>query len=1042
MAEYIPPIENLPTFDTLLFRSANDSISIAEGDTRYLRFPVSQGSETISGNLTITGEGLCSTVPTTNNSLANKLYVDSAVVGGSILGLNNTFTGINTFTNTTIANQIEGATNTDIVVEGKGTGDVILKTGTTNRITCADNGAITIAGSSGQPMSITTTGNMTLDSASNTNINIGNGQTSGVINIGVNSSSNRTGAINLGSGVGAGAVNTALNWGTSSNQGQLSFQGGSFTLTSTGNYTQRSGNSFDTTIDSTKGSGNTYIANGNSQTGNIQIGTGTGIKTMSLGGTSTTLNLVGTAITATLMSITNAVSAASASITGLMSAGSISTAGTLSAGASTLTSVITNELDGTAVGTAVSIYDEGTRNGAITLGTGATGKTITIGESSASTVNLRGSTIDANKLNVSGTLTAGTFAPTSLTTNTIQGTAVGTAVSLYDEASRTGTVSIATGTGTRLMNIGGDSSSTNIFGSTCDFGGGTTTTAVNIANNGFFAGTVNIAAAGTLTKTINIGTTTGTTLNLIGTAINATLMSITNAVSAASASITGLMSAGSISTAGTLSAGASTLTSVITDTQTGSAVGTAVSLYNEATRSGRIELGAGATDTRDIFIGTSAVVSGTETRLRGANVDIRCNDAMNISSGNIMNITAVNPLTIQTGNTQNISIGSNMTNTAAFQLGGTAGGSATYTIASGNSQTGTISIGSGTGTKTMTVGGTGTTLNLKGSSVALGGDVSSGNIDIGGALTTGNLTLGSGAGQVNISTNAINSCTVAICNNTSVNNNSICTIGKNSALRINNDTGDVNLSTAEVNAGGLTICTDATSTRTINIGRGNAISIANSATPTTTLTGSVRINDGGSASSQIGNNSAIPVNIIGDVKINAPSNTQSTSIGNLTGTISMLGDITLTQTTYPSTATTQIGYTITKTFATTVLGDTTGTFTVVGTGQALGTVKGVYLITCGFELTNSGSDTVNNKALCLSLSSGSGTPVNANGAWEYFEEINDSMGSAGTRYIGTLCGVYIKTVATAETLYLNGYANTSGSQTISATGNCSITRIA
>jgi hypothetical protein len=149
----------------------------------------------------------------------------------------------------------------------------------------------------------------------------------------------------------------------------------------------------------------------------------------------------------------------------------------------------------------------------------------------------------------------------------------------------------------------------------------------------------------------------------------------------------------------------------------------------------------------------------------------------------------------------------------------------------------------------------------------------------------------------------------------------------------------------------------------------------------------------------------------------------------------------INQSSYTSMSSTQIGYTIQKTFATTVLGDTTGTFTPVGTGQALGTNKGVYLITCGFELTNSGSDTVNNKALCLSLSSASGVPVNAYGAWEYYEEINDSMGSAGTRYIGTLCGVYTKTTTSAQTLYLNGFANTSGSQTISARGDCSITRI-
>lgn len=156
---------------------------------------------------------------------------------------------------------------------------------------------------------------------------------------------------------------------------------------------------------------------------------------------------------------------------------------------------------------------------------------------------------------------------------------------------------------------------------------------------------------------------------------------------------------------------------------------------------------------------------------------------------------------------------------------------------------------------------------------------------------------------------------------------------------------------------------------------------------------------------------------------------------------SFLNDTNINQATYPSTGTTQIGYTIQKTFATTVLSDTTGTFSVVGTGQAIGTNKGVYLITCGFELTNSGSDTMNNKAMVLSLTSGSGTPVNAFGAWEYYDEINDSMGAGGTRYIGTLCGVYIKTTTSAQTLYLNGYANTSGSQTISATGNCSITRI-
>jgi hypothetical protein len=155
----------------------------------------------------------------------------------------------------------------------------------------------------------------------------------------------------------------------------------------------------------------------------------------------------------------------------------------------------------------------------------------------------------------------------------------------------------------------------------------------------------------------------------------------------------------------------------------------------------------------------------------------------------------------------------------------------------------------------------------------------------------------------------------------------------------------------------------------------------------------------------------------------------------------MVGNMTLNQSTYPSSSSTQIGYTIQKSFISTVLSDVTGTYSQVGTGQALGTDKGVYLITCGFELTNSGSDTLNNRALVLSLASASGTAVNAFGAWEYYDEINDSMGGAGTRFIGTLCGVYTKTTTSAETLYLNGFANTSGSQTISAIGTCSITRI-
>jgi hypothetical protein len=150
----------------------------------------------------------------------------------------------------------------------------------------------------------------------------------------------------------------------------------------------------------------------------------------------------------------------------------------------------------------------------------------------------------------------------------------------------------------------------------------------------------------------------------------------------------------------------------------------------------------------------------------------------------------------------------------------------------------------------------------------------------------------------------------------------------------------------------------------------------------------------------------------------------------------------INQSTYPSTSSTQLGYTITKTFGPANISDTTGTFSNIGS-QALGTDTGVYLITCGFTLTASANDTLNDKAMILSITSGtSSVPVNSFGAWEYFDEINDSMGGGGgKRYSGTLCGTYIKTTTSAVTLYLNGYGNTTGGATISCTGRCSITRI-
>jgi len=361
--------------------------------------------------------------------------------------------------------------------------------------------------------------------------------------------------------------------------------------------------------------------------------------------------------------------------------------------------------------------------------------------------------------------------------------------------------------------------------------------------------------------------------------------------------------------------------------------------------------------------------------------------------------------------------------------------SGTCNIATFATRTGSINVGTGTSAKTMTIGGTATTTNIN-------------------SLTT----------TINTSTTSGNGITHS--STTTAGDDMRLTATGGYLARLGEGSSSAGLTLLGIDAGtsiikattsALEIRADAGLTFTGTIGSNNTFSGTNTLTGVTQFNNNLRV----ASTSTIRLGTALTGTLIGQTftnevtaqNINASdkfifrtsTNTDIISFADsgilVSSATSFLNDTNINQATYPSTGTTQIGYTIQKTFATTVLSDTTGTFSVVGSGQAIGTNKGVYLITCGFELTNSGSDTMTNKAIVLSLTSGSGTPVNAFGAWEYYDEINDSMGAGGTRYIGTLCGVYIKTTTSAQSLFLNGYSNTSGSATISCSGTCSITRI-
>jgi hypothetical protein len=192
-----------------------------------------------------------------------------------------------------------------------------------------------------------------------------------------------------------------------------------------------------------------------------------------------------------------------ATVVGALTVGGTSTLSTTNVSGQmtmgTANQIKTNLQEGTTASTSVLLYSENARNGSINLGTGTTGKIITIGESTASTVNLRGSTIDANKMNVSGTLTAGTFNPSSISCDTFTTTTTGTTASLFGEATRGGNINIGIGTNrTGTINIGNG-------------GGGSATGGVSIQTNG--TGTVTIGNSGSTTALVG-----SVDINITGTA--------------------------------------------------------------------------------------------------------------------------------------------------------------------------------------------------------------------------------------------------------------------------------------------------------------------------------------------------------------------------------------------------------------------------------------------------------------------------------------------------------------------------------------------
>lgn len=184
------------------------------------------------------------------------------------------------------------------------------------------------------------------------------------------------------------------------------------------------------------------------------------------------------------------------------------------------------------------------RTGAINIGTGTGTKNITIGNATGTTVALAGSTITASLMSIAGTLSAGASTLTSVITNTLTSSAPSGSALLFNNIT-TGNVNIATAATGGIVFIGNGTPSTPNTNSVQILSGASGTGELWLGYGG--ARTIRI---GGTNSTIEVGDTTTSTLSLRGSTINATRMAITNA----------------------LSAGASTLTSVASNTYTGTSM--------------------------------------------------------------------------------------------------------------------------------------------------------------------------------------------------------------------------------------------------------------------------------------------------------------------------------------------------------------------------------------------------------------------------------------------------------------------------------------
>jgi hypothetical protein len=383
MATYPPPTETLPTFNSTVFTSPlTDGLTIAEADGRYLKFPSSQGGETINGDLVVSGITTLDGATFTNNN--PEYRIEYPVNSGRIDFFTNTAGGVLTrgckidstgvHTNGKFDTINETGGTLDIGVNNDRTAPINIGTGTSTakniNIGAAGIGVCNINSYNVNIRPVASGGDLFLgDNMTGGNLRIG-GSVGGTTTIEVGNGSSQSGAIQIGTGASVKPITIGNNTG-----GTTTITGDTVTIrpsatgflnlgdnmTNTGSITMGGG---------TGGSSSILIGVGNSQTGQIAIGNGTSSKSITIGN-----NTGGT----TTITGANALLRPSTSV----GIGDSMTGGTITIGRS----------DGTSTNTTINIGMGAAQSGNMNIGNGAGSLTTNIGRSNAIQIVNSGTTV-------------------------------------------------------------------------------------------------------------------------------------------------------------------------------------------------------------------------------------------------------------------------------------------------------------------------------------------------------------------------------------------------------------------------------------------------------------------------------------------------------------------------------------------------------------------------------------------------------------------------------------------------------------------------